>query len=178
MASVYDQIEALTSEINELVLSLPRVGAKDVGLDWRCPSLYIDVINKCVYVDQDRAGTLNYYGGFEYIDKDYQRSCGGFIRYTEDTRVDRVIFKFIDNWCGKHTEPVELDNIIELFAELGVELYMEIEACVEEFEGLEEDYNSKLVEAVQQVLDKQNMPLQLQLVSDSSVMISVNDAPV
>lgn len=176
MCNVFDQIEALTSEINELVLSLPRVGAKDVGLDWRCPSLHIDVINKCVYVDQERAGTLNYYGGFEYIDKDYQRGCGGFIRYTEDTRVDRVIFKFIDNWCGKHTEPVELDNIIELFEGLGVELYMEIEACVEEFN--EDEPNTKLVEAVQNMLDKMNMPLQLELVNDSSVMISINDAPV
>jgi hypothetical protein len=67
--------------------------SRDIGLDPRCGSIYIN--EDCIAVDKCRQGTLEYYGGFEYVNKDYRYEMGGYVFYLAlDSRVAEHIESF------------------------------------------------------------------------------------
>jgi hypothetical protein len=85
--SVFDLIEDVESKTRRFVNdNMDLVPASDLGLDPRCGRLFVNDEGIAVSKDSDRS--LQYYGGFEYVDKDYRHELGEFVFYSVDD--DRV----------------------------------------------------------------------------------------
>jgi hypothetical protein len=83
-----DFCEQMTEKARELTAQMVEVKASQLGLDSRSfyGVAYVDESAIVVIKDQDRS--LQYYGGFEYVDKAYRREVGDYVFYlAEDERV-------------------------------------------------------------------------------------------
>jgi hypothetical protein len=73
-----------------------RASAADLGLDPRAGySVY--VTRDCVIVDKSYDSSMQYYGGFEYVNKEYRKEIGDYVFYmieSEDSRVAECIKHF------------------------------------------------------------------------------------
>lgn len=93
--SVNDLLDDIASTVEAFVIGnmTPVHADRKIGLDMRCGPIYIN--EDCIAVDTFRAGSLEYYGGFEYVDKEYRHEAGGYIFYLgEDSRVRDHIDRF------------------------------------------------------------------------------------
>ena len=84
-------IQNLIDQVNEQTYShvedkMKYVKASELGLDSRCGMVYVD--SDCIAVTQNSDRSLQYYGGFEYVDKEYRTEMGGYVFYFRDD--DRV----------------------------------------------------------------------------------------
>ena len=83
MSQVLDLVYDLDDQIRAVVRELPYVAADEIGLDRRAAyRVWVDEDAIIVSRDQDR--TLQYYGGFEYVDKAARTECGDYVIYTND----------------------------------------------------------------------------------------------
>jgi hypothetical protein len=81
--SVYSIIESVNDQIfSHVEDNMKKVKAAELGLDPRCGSLYVD--DECIGVDASNDRSLQYYGGFEYVDKEYRTEIGGYVFYNRD----------------------------------------------------------------------------------------------
>jgi hypothetical protein len=64
--------------------NMNRVPAVQLGLDARCGILYVDKNLASIAIETDSIGSLSYYGGFEYIDKEYVTTTGGYTFFSEE----------------------------------------------------------------------------------------------
>ena len=87
MSKVLELVQDLDDQIRMTVRELPCVRAEELGLDRRSAySVWVDEDALIVRKDEDR--TLQYYGGFEYVDKNARSECGNYVVYTaDDSRV-------------------------------------------------------------------------------------------
>ena len=91
-----DFCEQMTQMANRFVSQMSEVQARDLGLDPRSFWGYAFVDETAIAVIKDQARTLDYYGGFEYVDKDYRREVGDYVFYlAEDERVREHIDRFL-----------------------------------------------------------------------------------
>ena len=80
------------------------VGARDVGLDYRCGMVYVSVADDFVAVSGS-GSSINYYGGFEYIDSDYITTIGHMTFYSgEHSRVQDCIEYYINKTNNNQEE--------------------------------------------------------------------------
>ncbi len=72
------------------------VDAEDCGLDSRCGKLWINWDTE--YIISNR-GSLNYYGGFEYVDMDHKFTIGDYTFYSgwDSDRVREALDIFREN---------------------------------------------------------------------------------
>ena len=81
----FDNIMDLADEVQDMVerqvAGMRRVSATELGLDQRCGFAYVDEAMECIVVDDARARSFNYYGGFEYIDSEDVRKVGDYVIY-------------------------------------------------------------------------------------------------
>jgi|LakMenE18May11ns_1017448.scaffolds.fasta_scaffold9767392_1 hypothetical protein len=69
---------------------------RDIGLDTRCGMVYVS--EDAIAVDKHRDGTLQYYGGFEFVDKDFRKEIGDYVFYLyDDSRVAEHIDRFFES---------------------------------------------------------------------------------
>jgi hypothetical protein len=88
MAAVYDMIEEFEDTFADLVFTMSTATPRDVGLDSRCSvTFYIPKEMDCLIV-KGRTNSLEYYGGFEYIDQEFVTKIGQFTIYS--AQCDRV----------------------------------------------------------------------------------------
>ena len=65
-----------------------EVSASELGLDQRAAWGSVYVTPECLAVRVDNEGSLRYYGGFEYVSKEYRVGMGEWVFYlAEDSRV-------------------------------------------------------------------------------------------
>ena len=91
-----DFCEQMTEKARRFVGQMTEVKAKQLGLDPRSfyGVAYADESAIVVSKDQDRS--LQYYGGFEYVDKEYRREVGDYVFYlAEDDRVREHLDRFM-----------------------------------------------------------------------------------
>lgn len=90
----------LLDEVNDLVQAqidrMEEVLPEDLGLDRRAGyRLYVDSTTIAISKQDDRS--LQYYGGFEYVDKDARHELGDWVFYTdEDNRVQRHLDRYFE----------------------------------------------------------------------------------
>ena len=94
--SVFDLIDDVESKTRRFVNdNMDLVPAGDLGLDPRCGRLFVSDEGIAVSKDSDRG--LQYYGGFEYVDKDYRFELGDFVFYSvDDNRVREHVETFFE----------------------------------------------------------------------------------
>ena len=86
MMELFDLIDNVTELTDNFVSTMGKVPARQLGLDNRCGSLFITPDCIAVYKANDRS--LQYYGGFEYVDTQYRHEMGDYVFYSaEDNRV-------------------------------------------------------------------------------------------
>lgn len=92
-SEVYDNANTVAEQAIE---GLPQVNGKKLNLDLRAGYNLI-VGEDFIAVHKRDQRTLEYYGGFEYVDKDSVIGVGEYIFYSsEDDRVARCIDYFND----------------------------------------------------------------------------------
>jgi hypothetical protein len=96
MDTFYGILEHAESEVTELVRQATEVAPEDVGLDRRSGyRLYLMEDGIIVTKYDDRV--LQYYGGFEYVDKEHRFELGKWVFYSaEDERVQDCL----DHWVA------------------------------------------------------------------------------
>lgn len=94
-------VYALIDEVNELaerfIKGLDEVRSKDLGLDPRAGGrLYIS--EDVIVVSKHSDRSLQYYGGFEYVDQEYRSEVGDYVFYTaDDDRVRNHIERYYES---------------------------------------------------------------------------------
>jgi len=80
---IYELFEAQRQLANQYIDGMEEVLPQDLGLDRRCGyRLYIN--KEAVAVSKSNDSSLQYYGGFEYIDKAYRTELGDWVIYSID----------------------------------------------------------------------------------------------
>jgi len=79
---VYDAEQAMTQYLED---NSTWVSAEAVGLDRRAGLLYV---TEDAIVARGRTNSLDYYGGFEYVDTEYKTQVGEYtVYFADDERV-------------------------------------------------------------------------------------------
>ena len=78
--------DEIHDKVREILSGCETVRADKLGLDRRCGMLYIDEDSIVVHISDDQR--LQYYGGFEYIDKCDRVQVGDYVVYLDSS--DRV----------------------------------------------------------------------------------------
>jgi len=89
MSRIEDIKNEATAQISEYVNSAEcrRVSAEECGLDLRCGQLTLSQEGE-ILIESHKDATLQYYGGFEYIDATDRVVIGDWVVYSGDS--DRV----------------------------------------------------------------------------------------
>jgi len=88
MDYIYDLETAITNKIES---EMTETSAESVGLDPRAGHL-LYISSEDIAVPSHADGSLQYYGGFEYVDSDYRKAFGDWVIYSsEDDRVRSAI---------------------------------------------------------------------------------------
>jgi len=97
MEDIYDLIEAAHKLADDFVnANMTALRPKEAGLDDRCGRLFIN--KDCIAVNIYRAGSLNYYGGFEYVSKRCVTCIGDYVFYSDG---DERVAEHIKEYYGK-----------------------------------------------------------------------------
>ena len=88
--SILDTIDEAVAMMERAVAVLPKVSANQIGLDVRAGWVYVDVENQLIVVDHNSVRSLNYYGGFEYVDSEQVTTMGDYTVYQSEDEDDRV----------------------------------------------------------------------------------------
>lgn len=98
MTSIYDFIDTVNEKLfRRTQIDMTRVSADKLGFrDNRAGyTLYID--EECIIVDKNDDRMLQYYGGFEYVDKEFRIEIGDYVIYTNgDSRVADCLERYYD----------------------------------------------------------------------------------
>ena len=92
----------LEIQVNELVSKYleesgaVEVSADKVGLDYRCGRVYISLTEDFIAV-KGGTGSIEYYGGFEYIESEFKTTIGCVTFYEEADRVSSCLEHYREN---------------------------------------------------------------------------------
>lgn len=91
--SIFCIIDEVNDFMNQVVGRMDHVPASELGLDSRCGMLYVSDTH--IVVDLGRDRTLQYYGGFEYVDSEYRTEMGDYVFYSyDDSRVNEHLQEY------------------------------------------------------------------------------------
>lgn len=92
--SPYDFVDKISYEVDQYVNNhMNKVKPKELGLDSRAGyNLYVK--EDCIAVKKTNDKSLQYYGGFEYIDETDRFELGTYVFYFNDNRVLSAIEKY------------------------------------------------------------------------------------
>jgi len=92
---LFELIDEVTEITDNYVGQMWQVPANQLGLDHRCGKLFANA--DCIGVDKSTDRTLQYYGGFEYVDKEYRHEMGDYVFYSaEDNRVQGHLEQYLN----------------------------------------------------------------------------------
>jgi hypothetical protein len=97
MSQILNLVQDLDEQVRNQLAGLTYVRADELGLDRRAAyTVWVDEDALIVRKDEDR--TLQYYGGFEYVDTDARIEFGDWVIYTnDDSRVADCLEYFYKN---------------------------------------------------------------------------------
>ena len=111
-AEIQEQVAKLMESKLEECKRMTREQRLNMGIDPR--SMYdCWFTDKELIVSEAESRSLNYYGGFEYVDLEYVMAIGGYVIYSgEDSRVQSVL-QCLNGIEGRVTELLSNVNDIE-----------------------------------------------------------------
>jgi hypothetical protein len=97
MDMLYDVVEAAEAKVQEwLEQNAEQVRASKLGLDERCGMLW--VCDEAVVCKEYGRSRLEYYGGFEYVDKEQVKAVGRYVIYEAGYEDDDRVRECIERW--------------------------------------------------------------------------------
>ena len=97
--STYELIETIEISVEKHInkyYEQVSSGRENIGLDPRCGIIYIS--EDAIAVPQYNDRTVQYYGGFEYVDKEFRKEMGNYVFYlADDERVLGHIQRFFES---------------------------------------------------------------------------------
>lgn len=85
--------QTLTDQINA---DMEMISPEQIGLDGRC-AYRVWISEEAIAVRKSDDGRMQYYGGFEYVDKEYRREFGDWVFYfADDERISDHLSQFYD----------------------------------------------------------------------------------
>ena len=108
--SMYELAQQVNETVNQYIFDsgAVQVCASEAGLDERCGEVYISVEHGWIATEQ--IGSLEYYGGFEYVGSGHKERIGEYMFYSnESSRVRNHIEIFEENY--QH-EPTQADKAL------------------------------------------------------------------
>lgn len=92
---LFDVIEEANQAIAEHVdKNFEMIDPSEAGLDTRA-AYRIWISDEAIVVRKSDDGRMQYYGGFEYVDKEYRKEMGDWVIYFAD---DERVAEHIDTW--------------------------------------------------------------------------------
>ena len=93
--NTFEFLDSIDDRITAYVAKFDEFTAEDLGLDSRAAyRLYVDADHTCIAVDKRNDRVLQYYGGFEYVDKDFRREMGNWVFYFAE---DHLVASALEN---------------------------------------------------------------------------------
>ena len=94
---MYTELYNIGQQVGAVVAeTMTEVQAEDVGLDRRA-AYRLWVTEDTIAVRKDNDSGLQYYGGFEYVDKEYRMEMGDWVFYfADDERVADHLSQYYD----------------------------------------------------------------------------------
>ena len=107
--NTFDFLDSIDDRITAHVAKFQEFTGEDLGLDSRAAyRVYVDADHTCIAVDKRNDRTLQYYGGFEYVDKDFRREMGNWVFYSAE---DHLVASALANLEEEKESPfVEADD--------------------------------------------------------------------
>jgi hypothetical protein len=96
MTNILNFIDETNDELRRVVAQMQYVPCEELGLDRRA-GYRVWVDEECIVIDKANDRALQYYGGFEYVDKECRIEMGDYVIYTAgDARVVDHIETYYD----------------------------------------------------------------------------------
>ena len=96
--NMLDLVDEVQDMVERQVQGMRRVNAKQLGLDIRCGSAYVDDNMEYIVVEGSNERSYNYYGGFEYIDDEDKRQLGDYTVFLNTSdRVQEALECFMES---------------------------------------------------------------------------------
>ena len=85
--STLDFLDEISQQVELHVMdNCRKATAEQLGLDSRCRGLYVTAAQDAIVVAAGNDRSLQYYGGFEYVDKECRIEQGGYVFYINEAR--------------------------------------------------------------------------------------------
>jgi hypothetical protein len=105
-----DLIDQVNDMVEELLNNADKKSASELGLDVRASYQKLFVTPEFIAVLKANDNNLQYYGGFEYVDKECRKEFGDYVFYMAED--DRVAGHLEQGGIGR-TATLNLDPLIE-----------------------------------------------------------------
>jgi hypothetical protein len=101
MSNMYELIENINAQVEEQLASddfklLSKGADIEKAIGDRRAAYELWVSEECVVVKKAHDRTLQYYGGYEYIDKSLRMEAGDYVIYFDDGEADGRVGRAID----------------------------------------------------------------------------------
>ncbi len=83
-----DLLDSIDRQVRDFIDKATEVTAEDLGLDRRA-AYRLFITDEVIAVPKGDDRVLQYYGGFEYVDKEYRHELGDWVFYSAND--DRVM---------------------------------------------------------------------------------------
>lgn len=99
--NILELIDDLYEKAGEVISDMDQIKPEECGLDNRAGyRLYISPDAIAVSKSGDRS--LQYYGGFEYVDDEYRQPLGEYVFYLREDDGDGRVGGHIDRWMEEN----------------------------------------------------------------------------
>lgn len=92
--NIIELLEDINDKVEEAIGEMTQIRPEACGLDNRA-GYRLWISEDGIAVQKRNDGTLQYYGGFEYVDKEYRTEIGDYVLYHCD---DERVQGHIDRW--------------------------------------------------------------------------------
>ena len=93
--NLFSLIDDVTELTDNYIGTMKMVPANQLGLDPRCGKVFVSPDCIAIHKANDRA--VQYYGGFEYVDKEFRHEMGDYVVYSyEDNRIQDHLDQFLN----------------------------------------------------------------------------------
>lgn len=94
---IHELIDSVSEQVEKFTRNMDQASPKDLGLDRRASFDNLFVNDDCIIVDKGSDQSLQYYGGFEYVDKEFRFEMGDYVIYlANDQRVREHISRYFE----------------------------------------------------------------------------------